>query len=65
MEHIMSAMKQQNHYEPSPPFAAPREAYEYEDDVTKEGVEKVRRKAREAVEKADLELVDGFGRYSA
>lgn len=61
----MSAMKQHSQYEPSPPFVAPREAFEYEDDVTKEGVEKVRKKAREAIEKADLELVDGFGRYTA
>lgn len=43
----------------------PREAYDYHDDVTEEAVAKIRQKAAPKVNKADLELVDGFGRYSA
>ncbi|MHB1104672.1 MAG: hypothetical protein ACYC0C_18250 [Devosia sp.] len=43
----------------------PREAYDYHDDVTEEAVARIRRKAASKLEKADLELVDGFGRYSS
>ncbi|MHB1101385.1 MAG: hypothetical protein ACYC0C_01115 [Devosia sp.] len=43
----------------------PRAAYDYHDDVTEKAVAKIREKAAPAVDKADLELVDGFGRYSA
>jgi hypothetical protein len=42
----------------------PDEAYEYDDDVTPEALDKVRERTRKAVEEADLELVDGFGRYT-
>lgn len=40
------------------------DAFDYHDDVTKEAVEKVRKKAKPQLDKADLELVDGLGQYS-
>jgi hypothetical protein len=60
----MSVMKKKATLENNGHRKFPREAYEYEDDVTPEGVDVVRRIAAPAVEDADLELVDGFGRYS-
>lgn len=36
----------------------------YHDDVTKEAVDKVRKRAKPQLDKADLELVDGLGQYS-
>jgi len=42
---------------------SPRETREWEDDVTDEGIEKVRDRARQHPPKGKLELVDGFGRY--
>ena len=40
----------------------PKEAYDYHDDVTKEAVDKVRKKAAPIIEKGDWEVVEGFGR---
>lgn len=40
----------------------PAEAYEFEDDVTEEGIEKVRTKAAPVIEAEEWELVDGFER---
>lgn len=42
----------------------PAEAYEYNDDVTPEAVEKMRELAREHVETGKWEVIDGFGRAS-
>ena len=42
----------------------PVDRFDYNDDVTKEAVRKVREKAAPQVEKADFELVDGLGRYA-
>lgn len=42
----------------------PAEAYEYHDDVTKEGVDKVREKVREVLGEGEWEVIDGFGRAS-
>lgn len=41
----------------------PAEAYEYNDDVTSESVEKVRERARDHMV-GDWEVVDGLGRAS-
>lgn len=47
-----------------PARAYPAEAYDYEDDVTEEGVEEVRQKAAPIVEAEEWELIDGFERGS-
>lgn len=60
----MSSMKKTatagNHDRKFPP-----EAYEYDDDVTKEAVDKVRDDARRLIENGDWEVIDGFGRSPA
>lgn len=43
----------------------PAEAFEWNDDVTKEAVDKVRDDVRHLVEHADWEVIDGFGRSPA
>lgn len=43
----------------------PVEAYEWNDDVTRESVEKVRDDARHLIEGGDWEVIDGFGRNPA
>jgi len=60
----MSVMKSKATPENNTRREFPREAYDYKDDVTKEALDKVRKKAAPYVEKADLELVDGLGIYS-
>ena len=60
----MSTMKQTAHTPDKKNREFPPDRYDYRDDVDSEGVEKVRRKAAPQVKKADLELVDGLGRYS-
>ena len=40
----------------------PPEAYEWDDDVTKEAVDKVREEVRPLIETAEWELIDGFVR---
>ena len=40
----------------------PPEAYEWDDDVTKEAVDKVREEVRPLIETAEWEVIDGFGR---
>lgn len=40
----------------------PDEAYEWDDDVTKEAVDKVRDEVRPFVEAVEWEVIDGFGR---
>lgn len=43
----------------------PAEAYEYNDDVTAEAVEKVRERAREILAGGEWEVIDGLGRASS
>lgn len=44
----------------------PAEAYDYDDDVTKEAVDRVREKARPMIESGDWEVIDGFpGSFSS
>lgn len=60
----MSTMKK-TATEQSPDRKFPPEAYEYNDDVTKEAADKVRDDARHLIEKGDWEVIDGFGRNPA
>jgi hypothetical protein len=64
-QNIMSTMKQNASNPDKKHREFPPDRYDYRDDVTTEGVEKVRQKAAPQVKKADLELVDGLGRYSS
>ena len=48
--------KEKRHY--------PAAAFDYHDDVTKEAVDKVRRKAADQLKAAELEHVDGLGQYA-
>jgi hypothetical protein len=43
----------------------PAEAYDYQDDVTKEAVDKVREQARPMIDGGEWEVIDGFGRSAA
>lgn len=61
----MSTMKKTAAAENNHGRKFPAEAYEWNDDVTKESVEKVREDARRFIDKGDWEVIDGFGRNSA
>lgn len=63
-QNTMSTMKQTASTTEKKRREFPPDRYDYRDDVTSEGVEKVRQKAAPHVTKADLELVDGLGRYA-
>ena len=43
----------------------PPEAFDYGDELTKEGIEQVRKKAAEDLKDEEWELVDGFGHPDA
>lgn len=39
----------------------PKEAYEYQDDVTKEAVDKMRKEVAPLIDKRKWKVIDGFG----